>query len=132
LITFRCISFFFFSLQIFVIGVLLIQHSVEQTAQSIINNHLPLMSLLRVSTCKRSSSGNYIQKHMSRADSKMRVWIFNLQYFPLKSNTQFAVIVISCMYLPEDDLVEVEISRRDVSVKWLLTPIMHVALKPVC
>jgi hypothetical protein len=36
---------------------LIVQHLIQQTAQSVINNHLSLMSLLHVSTSRRSSLG---------------------------------------------------------------------------
>jgi len=46
----------------------------KQIAESIINNHLSLMFVLDVSICTRSSSGSYIQRRTSRANSKMHVW----------------------------------------------------------
>jgi hypothetical protein len=35
------------------------------------------------------------------------------------SLTEFAVIVCLCIYLPDDDLVEVETGNRNISDKWL-------------
>jgi hypothetical protein len=49
-------------------------------------------------------------------------------YFLIKSKTQFAVSVC-----PDDDLVEVETSRRDINVKWLLlSSIMQFVVQSVC
>jgi hypothetical protein len=36
-----------------------------------------------------------------------------------RSHTEFAVLVCFCVYLPDDDLVEVETYRRDISDKLL-------------
>jgi len=37
-----------------------------------------------------------------------------------RSDTEFAVLVCFCVYLPDDDLVEVEKCRRGISDKLLL------------
>jgi len=42
-----------------------IQYAMQQIAQSMINNHLSPMSLLHVSASTSSSSGRYIQTHIS-------------------------------------------------------------------
>jgi hypothetical protein len=46
-----------------------VQYLIQQIRQSVINNHLSLMSLLHVSTSTKSSSGRYIQRHTSTANS---------------------------------------------------------------
>jgi hypothetical protein len=42
-----------------------IKYLIQQTVQSAINNHLSSISLLHVSTPTSSSSGKYIQSHIS-------------------------------------------------------------------
>jgi len=42
---------------------------IQQTAQSVMNNHLSLMTLLHVSTSKKPSSGRYIQRRISTENS---------------------------------------------------------------
>jgi hypothetical protein len=48
----------------------------QQTEQSITNNHLSLMLLLRVSISTRSFSVRYIQRHTSTANSDKKNFIF--------------------------------------------------------
>jgi len=48
---------------------LLIHYFIKQTAQSMTNNHLSLMSLLRILRSIWSSSGRYIQRHTSTVKS---------------------------------------------------------------
>lgn len=48
---------------------LIIQHSIQHVAQSIINNHFSLVFLLHASTCTGSSSRRYIQRYASTATS---------------------------------------------------------------
>jgi hypothetical protein len=45
------------------------KYLIQQTAQSEINNHLSFISLLHVSTPTSSSSGKYIQRHISIENS---------------------------------------------------------------
>ena len=47
----------------------IIQYLRQKIEQSIINNHLLIMLLLRVSTSVRSSSGGYLQWRTSTANS---------------------------------------------------------------
>jgi len=58
---------------------LAIQCLIKQTAQSMINNQMSLMSLLHVSTSASPSSGRYIQRHTSTANSATQVRL-QLQY----------------------------------------------------
>jgi hypothetical protein len=56
-------------------GRLIIQYLIQQTARSVINNHL---SLLHVSTCTRSSSGSYIQRLTATGNSVNCVVKYNI------------------------------------------------------
>jgi hypothetical protein len=62
---------------------LVIQYLIQQTAQSIVNNHSSfVMCLLHVSKSTKSSSGGYIQKHTNTANSKMWTCGYKIQYCP--------------------------------------------------
>jgi hypothetical protein len=57
-------------------SIFIIQGLIQQIAQSVINNHLLLMSLLHVLTSARPSSGRYIQMYTSTATSVEDVCVY--------------------------------------------------------
>ena len=80
------------------------------------------MSLLHVSTSTRSTSGRCI-KSIQVQQIMLRMCLV-LQYSAIfvKYNTSLTEIVLFaclCIYLPDDDLVEVETCRRVISDKLL-------------
>jgi hypothetical protein len=90
------------------------QYLTKQIAQSIINNHLSLIFLLHVLTSTRSSSGWNTQKNTSTAN-------LSTHFFD-----KFGVLVCLCIFLPYDDLVEVERCNRNMTNDYLLLIVQFV------
>lgn len=61
-------------------------HMIQQFARSVINNHLSLVILLRVSSSKGSSSGRYNQRHRNTADFSQSCACAELKHNIVKYN----------------------------------------------
>ena len=71
--------------------------------------------------------GVYVKKYTSQ-QILFKMPVYGVEYdivHTSRSHAEFAVLVCFCVYLPDDDLVEVETCRRDINGKLLLFIIIY-------